>query len=62
MKSENFDIVFDKSGSSLNGVPILLFARDNMDFSDDIITQLNKNKPKDGAAPAAEKPSATPKK
>jgi outer membrane protein len=63
VKSESFDMVFDKSGSSLNGVPILLYARDSMDFSDDIITQLNKNKPKDTAPPAAsEKPSAPAKK
>lgn len=49
VKTENFDIVLDRSGSSLNGVPIVLFARDNMDFSDDVIVQLNKNKPKDGS-------------
>ncbi len=42
VKTENYDLVFDKSGQSLNGVPIVLFSRDNMDFSDDIITQLNK--------------------
>ena len=51
VKSENYDLVLDRSGSSLNGVPILLYARDNMDFSDDIVTQLNKSKPKDSAAP-----------
>jgi outer membrane protein len=49
VKTENFDIVLDRSGSSLNGVPIVLFARDNMDFSDDVIVQLNKSKPKDGS-------------
>ncbi len=61
VKSENFDIVFDKSGSSLNGVPIVLYARESMDFSDDIVTQLNKNKGKDTAAPA-EKATPAPKK
>jgi len=58
VKAENFDLVLDRSGQSLNGVPILLYARDNMDFSEDLISQLNKNKPKDqpagdGGAPAA---------
>ncbi len=42
VKSENYDIVFDKSGSSLNGVPIVLFANDAMDFSDTVIAELNK--------------------
>ncbi|HKG98451.1 MAG TPA: OmpH family outer membrane protein [Pyrinomonadaceae bacterium] len=53
VKAENYDLVLDRSGSSLNGVPILLFARDNMDFSDEIISQLNKNKPKDSGAAAS---------
>jgi len=54
VKSESYDYVFDRSGTSLNGVPVVLFARDATDFSDEIITQLNKNKGKDtGSAPAA---------
>ena len=44
VKSDNYDYVFDKSGTSLNGVPVLVYARDSVDFSDDIITQLNKTK------------------
>ena len=47
VKTENYDIVMDRSGLSLNGVPILIFAKEGLDFSDDIVTQLNKNKPKD---------------
>jgi outer membrane protein len=47
VKVENYDLVMDRSGLSLNGVPILIFAKDGLDFSDDIITELNKNKPKD---------------
>jgi outer membrane protein len=46
VKTDNYDIVFDRSGLSLNGVPILMYAKEGMDFSDDIITELNKNKPK----------------
>ena len=53
VKQENYDLVMDRSGLSLNGVPILLFAKDSMDFSDEIITQLNKNKPKDSGTSAS---------
>lgn len=64
---EGLDIVFDKSGSSLNGVPLILSSRDSMDFTKDIIDALNKNRPKDSAtaapaASAAAKATATPKK
>ncbi len=45
VRTDSYDLVFDKSGQSLNGVPIVLFSRDNMDFSEDIIAALNKNKP-----------------
>jgi len=67
VKSDNFDYVFDRSGTSLNGVPVVLFARDATDFSDDIIVQLNKNRGKDtGAAAGSTTPvpaaaSATPR-
>jgi outer membrane protein len=60
VKSENYDLIMDRSGLSLNGVPILIYAKDGLDFSDDIVTELNKNKPKDsdtGAATPAESPS-----
>src|SRR3954454_1783750 len=42
VKSNSIDFVFDKSGMSLNGVPIVMYARDNVDFTSDIITVLNK--------------------
>jgi outer membrane protein len=57
VKTDQFDIVFDRSGSSLNGVPILVFAKDSLDFSEDIITSLNKNKPAGGAASAPAAPA-----
>ena len=63
VKSDNFDVVFDRSGPSLNGVPVVLYARDSFDFTDEVIKALNKNKGKEEAAPAkAEpaKPAATP--
>jgi outer membrane protein len=61
VKTNNYDLVLDKSGSSLNGVPIVLYARESEDFSEKIITQLNKNKSKEGTAPT-EKASPAPKK
>ena len=36
------DLVFDKSGMSINGVPLLMYSQDNVDFTNDIITVLNK--------------------
>ena len=42
VKSNNLDLVFDKSGMSLNGVPILMYSRDTVEFTNDIITVLNK--------------------
>jgi len=62
VKAENFELVFDKSGPSLNGVPIVLYSRDNFDFTDAVITALNKTKgtaEAPAAAPAA--PAAAPK-
>jgi outer membrane protein len=65
VKADGFDVVFDKSGPSLNGVPVVLFAKESFDFTDDVVTTLNKNKGTEAAAPAAapaEKPAATPAK
>src|SRR5438093_3588954 len=42
VKANNMDLVFDKSGMSLNGVPVLMYSHDNVDFTTDIITVLNK--------------------
>jgi outer membrane protein len=68
VKADNFDLVFDKSGSSLNGVPLILASKDSMEFTNDVVTALNKTKPAATAAtPKADakpdaKPAATPKK
>ena len=61
VKSNNLDFVFDKSGMSLNGVPIVMYSKDNVDFTNDVISVLNKP---GRAAPAATpaKPAAAPKK
>ncbi|PYK41469.1 MAG: hypothetical protein DME60_03140 [Verrucomicrobia bacterium] len=42
VKTNNMDFVFDKSGVSLNGVPVMLYAPANVDFTNDIIAVLNK--------------------
>ena len=42
VKANNMDLVFDKSGVSLNGVPILMYSRDSMEFTNDVIAVLNK--------------------
>ncbi len=58
VKASNLDLVFDKSGMSLNGVPLLMYSRDTVEFTNDIVTALNK--PGRAAdAPAAASPAAT---
>ena len=63
VKANSYDFVFDKSGMSLNGVPLVMFARENVDFTTDIVTALNKasastttEKPAASATPAKSKP------
>ena len=55
VKADNFDVVLDKSGPSLNGVPIVLYSRDSYEFTEAVVTALNKNKGKE--APADPKPA-----
>lgn len=62
VKAENFDMVFDKSGPSLNGVPIVLYSRDNYEFTDAVVTALNKNKGKEPAEPVKPATGDKPKK
>ena len=62
VKAENYDLVIDKSGPSLNGVPIVLYSRDSYEFTDTVITALNRNKGKDTSEAPAATPVATPKK
>src|SRR5437016_7496227 len=35
VKSANYDLVFDKSGPSMNGVNVILHSKDSMDFTTD---------------------------
>ena len=54
VKGNHMDMVFDKSGMSLNGVPVVMYAPENMDFTAEIIASLNKGAP---SKPAAAAPS-----
>lgn len=56
VKSNNLDLVFDKSGNSLNGVPVLMYSRDSVDFTNDVVAALNKP----GRASSVTLPSITP--
>jgi hypothetical protein len=58
VKANNMDYVFDKSGVSLNGVPIVLYAPANVDFTNDIIAVLNK--PGRSTAAPIQKTAASP--
>jgi outer membrane protein len=59
VKTNSLDLVFDKSGMSLNGVPLLMYARDNFDFTNDVVAVLNKP---GRATTSTEKPSTLPEK
>ncbi len=38
-----YDLVLDKSGMSMGQVPVVLYSKDSMDFTNDIIEVLNKD-------------------
>jgi outer membrane protein len=51
-RDAGYQIVFDKSGNSMNGVPGIVYSADTMDITEDIVKILNKNAPKpDSSAP-----------
>ncbi len=77
VKADNYDLVFDVSGFSVNNVPVVMFAKPDWDFTKDIIEKLNSDKPSSSAAadktekpeeatpavaPKPEKAAPTPKK
>src|SRR5437764_6249915 len=68
VKTNHMDLVLDRSGMSLNGVPVLMYSRDSVDFTNDVITVLNKpgraSSVTTGPSPSSSAPSAsaTPKK
>jgi outer membrane protein len=58
VKTSNMDFVFDKSGVTMNGIPVVLYAPPNVDFTSDVIAVLNK--PGRSSAGSAEKAAAAP--
>lgn len=46
-KLDNYDFVFDRSGISLTTVPVLIYFKDAVDFTDQVIVELNKDAPPD---------------
>ncbi len=46
VKAEGFDLVLDKSGQGISQVPVVLFSAPSMEFSDSVISELNKTAPK----------------
>lgn len=45
VKAKGFDLVLDKSGLSAGAVPVVLYSRDDLDFSSEVTAALNKNAP-----------------
>jgi outer membrane protein len=50
-RDDGYQMVLDKSGNTLNGVPIMVFSQDSLEITDDIIKDLNKNQPKTTETP-----------
>lgn len=46
VKAEGYDLVLDSSGLGISQVKVVLYSAPSMDFSDSIVTELNKNAPK----------------
>ena len=42
VKAKNLDFVFDRTGMSMSGVPVVLYAPENIDFTNEIVEALNK--------------------
>ncbi len=59
VKTMGLDLVFDKSGQSMNGVPVLMYSKDSTDFTTEVITALNKSV-KATTTTTTEKPATSP--
>ncbi len=55
VKSENYDLVLDTSGNSINNVPVVMFAKSSYDFTKAVIDRLNADR-KSAAAADDKKP------
>jgi len=45
VKAKGYDLVVDKSGLSAGAVPVVIYARDDLDFSQEVLVELNKKAP-----------------
>jgi outer membrane protein len=50
-RDAGYQLVLDKSGNTLNGVPAIVFSQDQLEITDDIVKILNKNQPKGAETP-----------
>jgi len=50
-RDAGYQLVLDKSGNTLNGLPGLVYSQDSLDITDNILKILNKNQPKGVEAP-----------
>ena len=46
VKTNGYDLVFDKSGQSLNAVNVLVHSKDSFDFTADVLNKLNADQKK----------------
>jgi Skp family chaperone for outer membrane proteins len=46
VKGAGYDLVLDKSGFSMGQIPVVLYSRKDLDFSNDLISALNASAPK----------------
>lgn len=46
VKAAGYDLVFDKSGQSLNAVNVLVHSKDSFDFTNEVVSKLNSEAPK----------------
>ena len=46
VKANSYDLVFDKSGQSLNAVNVLVHSKDSFDFTSDVLSKLNADQKK----------------
>ncbi len=62
VKAQGYDLVLDESGMSANGVPVVLYASDQLDFSEKVIAALKQRTTPKKPSGAAATPSPAPKK
>ncbi len=56
-KTQNYTLILDSSGASMNGTSLLVYFEDRLDITSDVVRELNRYAP----PPAAPKPAEPPK-